>query len=163
MKQIPLTQGKFAIVDDEDEQWLLEYCWWYTKTGYAEGRKRVGKKGMQHGIVRGGPRVLMHRLILNAGVGEFGDHINMNGLDNRRSNLRIATKSQNMANSGSRGGTSKYKGVHWVRTEKVWRATITVNGATIVGGKFVEECDAAQAYNFLAEEYFGEFARFNVV
>lgn len=164
MKKIPVTNKdgieRFALVDDEDYAQLMKYRWWLT-AGYAQGRIPIGRKGMRHGVHRANPSIMMHRLILGAKTGEFGDHINMDRLDNQRSNLRIATKSQNMANATSRAGTSKYKGVHWVKTERLWRAAITVNGETIVGGKFKEEYDAAQAYNFLAAEYFGEFARFN--
>ncbi len=160
MKKIPLGHGVFATVDDADEAWLSTYSWWSNSTGYAEGCIRVGKKGMKAGVRRT-EKVLMHRLILGLLPGEIGDHINMNTLDNRRSNLRKATKSQNMANSKSRGGGSKYKGVHWVRTDGVWRAAITVNTKTIVGGRYLREEDAACRYNEMALQYFGEFALLN--
>jgi len=162
MKNIPVGKKKFAVVDDEDAETLLKYTWWLTSSGYAEGHLRVGKKGMKHGVCRTGPKVLMHRLLLDATKGHDVDHVNMDLLDNRRANLRLATRSQNMANSGSRvGSTSQFKGVYWSTAEKSWMAALTFNGKVIWRKKFKEEVDAATAYNFKALEHFGEFAYMN--
>ena len=104
--------------------------------------------------------VLMHCLIL-PGVPEV-DHQNGNGLDNRRRNLRSSTRVQNCRNTKSRGGSSRFKGVSFCHARKRWEAKIKVNGRTLHLGRFKQEVNAAQAYNFAADEYFGEFAVFNV-
>jgi len=86
------------------------------------------------------------------------DHINHNRSDNRRCNLRTCTQSQNMANRRKHKGlSSKYKGVHWRKKEKRWRAQIRINYRTIYLGQFVDELDAATAYDITALKYFGEF------
>jgi hypothetical protein len=97
----------------------------------------------------------MHNVILNVkGI----DHKNRNGLDNRRSNLRLATKGQNAANAPARGGSSRFKGVSWDATRRKWRVQIRVNGTTRTLGRFLKERDAAEAYREAALEAWGEFA-----
>ena len=160
MKILVLSGGEVALVDDEDFDRLSLFSWRFDGR-YAIGRLRTGYRGMRHGVTRS-VKTYMHREVLGDTGGLDVDHINMDTLDNQKSNLRLESRSANMANSGSRGGTSKYKGVHWVKDCHKWRAAITVSGRTIVVGKFKDEVDAATAYNFAALEYFGEFARMNV-
>jgi hypothetical protein len=100
----------------------------------------------------------MHRLIMNAPIGYDVDHINHNGLDNRRCNLRVCTRTQNQANSKPRKKSSKYKGVSWSNSENKWRAFIRINGKGKTIGRFDSELDAAEAYNNEAKKCFGEFA-----
>lgn len=158
MKEIPLTRGLHAIVDDEDYEWLNRHKWCALKhksTFYA---------------VRGvGPRknfstVFMHRDILNPSPGMETDHRNGNGLDNRRCNLRECTRSQNNANQRShRGSTSKFRGVSWCDHSKRWVAQLNHNGTRVLFKRFSTEQEAALAYNDAALKYFGEFARLNVI
>lgn len=108
----------------------------------------------------------MHRLILGTSVGMEVDHVNGDGRDNRRVNLRLATHSQNMANQRKRrdGISSRYKGVWYERRRKrPWRAKIKVRGRQVNLGYFETEEEAAYAYNLAALEHFGGFARLNEI
>lgn len=155
MKEIQLTRGFVAIVDDEDFPELSVFSWQSTlRSGkvYAQ-RKNLCAPGV----------VLMHRHILGLAVndGKKADHINRNGLDNRRSNLRVATPSQNGANAIARGGVSAWKGVTIDRRDGVWQAQIMVNHVHRNLGRFRDEDAAARAYDDAAREAFGPFARLN--
>ncbi len=158
MKRISLTRGKFALVDDEDYDWLNQWKWCAAKQGcryyatrntpYAD--RRQGKP----------PSIFMHRLIMNAPDGKEVDHKNHNAIDNRKINLRICTRSENMANMlPYTHGTSQYKGVGC--RDKKWRARIMKNCKEILIGRYVLEVDAAKAYDKKAKELFGEFAYTN--
>jgi hypothetical protein len=150
---IPLTQGKFAIVDVADYERLSCYKWCAQKkvTCYYARRQAKGRV------------VLMHHMILDIPAGMVCDHKNHNGLDNRRSNLRVCTPTQNMQNSRPReGGTSRYKGVFWDSQKRKWRAKIGHNRRLIHIGYFDYEQDAAIAYDDKAVELFGEFACLNL-
>jgi hypothetical protein len=105
----------------------------------------------------------MHRVIMNSKRGEMVDHVDGNGLNNQRVNLRSCSNSQNMMNSGKRknGTTSKYKGVSRRPDLNVFRATIGINKKQIHLGYFKTEVDAAAAYNDAAKKYHGVFAFFN--
>ncbi len=158
MKRIPLTQGKYAIVDDEDFEGLSKYKWYALKghkTYYAvRGVHRNKKRKM----------IFMHREILGLqpNDGTATDHINHNGLDNRRCKIRICTHAQNTHNRlPYKMFTSKYKGVSWDRTTKKWRAKIMFNYKNIHLGFFEDEIEAAKAYDKKAKELFGEFAYMN--
>ena len=106
----------------------------------------------------------MHRVIIGAGEGEIVDHINHNGLDNRIANLRVATMRQNMWNMRKRrcNCSSKYKGVHRLKSKKKWRARITFNGRSILIGDFDTEKEAGMAYDARARELFGDYASLNL-
>jgi hypothetical protein len=146
MREIPLTKGKIALVDDDDYEWLMaEGPWYYHSKGYATN----------------GNDVLMHRLVLGltAGDGKQADHINRNKLDNRRCNLRLCDNSQNHANTGlRRDNTSGYTGVCFNRHVKKYQAAIQVNGLSIYLGVFADPIDAAMAHDKAARRLFGEFA-----
>jgi hypothetical protein len=104
----------------------------------------------------------MHREILNASDGMECDHINHNGLDNRKVNLRLCTHQQNCFNKKPQpNNTSKYKGVAWNDESKKWQASIMHNGRKIHIGYYDYEADAAIAYDDYAAELFGEFAYLN--
>ena len=153
MKQIKLTQGKYAIVDDEDFEWLNQWKWYANKdhkTYYA--RRHEGKK-----IVK------MHRLILNASIGTEVDHKNHDGLDNRRDNIRICTFSQNQHRRATTKGVSAYRGVYQLNHSPnyKWASQIRANGKVKHLGCFVTEVEAAMAYNKAAKQYYGEFAYLN--
>ena len=149
---IPLTQGKFAIVDAEDYERLSRHKWCAGGKGdncYAQ-RKEDGKT------------IEMHREIINIPTGFVCDHKNHNRLDNRKCNLRSCTYSQNAQNRRPcSNGTSRYKGVHWDRIRRKWRAKIKINGREIHIGYYEYEQDAAIAYDDMAIELFGEFACLN--
>jgi hypothetical protein len=106
----------------------------------------------------------MQNVILPPPEGRLVDHENQDGLDNRRANLRIATRSQNNANQRRRkDNTSGYKGVVWHKRERRWQAQIQVEGKCLYLGGFDDPKDAAQAYNVAAFTHFGEFARLNEI
>ena len=156
MKQIPLTQGKFAIVDDADFEQLSKYKW-CAKRGYATYYAgRYIKKNNKKTTIR------MHQEIMNAQKGQQFDHRNSNGLDNRRENLRICTGTQNQANRGKqRNCKSGFKGVSWSKDHCRWQVMIRVNKNRIFLGRFDNKENAARTYDVAAKQYFGEFARLN--
>lgn len=158
MKTVPLhgkkAAGRAALVDDEDYDLVMQYRW-----NLAETRRpwtfyaRAGWR--ENGRVK---TIRMHILIMgHAGI----DHADGNGLNNQRQNLRIATPSQNVANTGPRPGTSSYKGVRLDRVSQRWRAAICINGKCVNLGRFATETEAALAYDAAARKLFGEFARPN--
>lgn len=162
MKLIPLTRGKFAVVDDETFDELSKYKWFYTHYGYA------GRSAKKHELEKGYPNViLMHRQLVNAAKKEDVDHIDGDRLNNQISNLRICNRRQNLQNQAKvmrtkKGkATSKYKGVYWAKDREKWRATIRANGKRVAIGSYDNEKEAALAYNEYASKYFGEFARLN--
>lgn len=158
-RKIPLTQGKFALVDACDYEWLRQWSWYYHVNGYVIRRRRKsdGK----------GPRdISMHRVILRRmGFKNFakGDHINRNGLDNQRINLRPATNLQSGHNRGRHNSVSGYKGVNRYRSAGKWRARIMVKSESIFLGYFDSIKDAARAYNDAAIKYHGDFACLNEI
>jgi hypothetical protein len=157
-RRIPLTRGKYAIVDPERYEELAKYKWYATrnKKGIYAVRMVKAKKGsrVRQKVVR------MHRVVLKPPEGKFIDHINHNGLDNRIANLRVATPQQNLWNTRKRkcNCSSKYKGVSRSKSKKKWRARINFNGRGIFIGYFDIESAAAMAYDAKAKELFGEYA-----
>lgn len=152
-KKIPLTQGKFALVDDEDHEFLNQWKWSYCN-GYAVRKRRQSNQN-----------VYMHRAILERmGFTDFKecDHINRGKADNRRCNLRPVAHSQNMCNcSKSKNNTSGRTGVIWRERVKKWCAQIQVNGRHIHLGYFDDIEEAAQVRDEAAKKYHGEFAVLN--
>lgn len=154
---IQLTQGKVVIVDEVDYQELSAYNWHVHRDGkrwYAISRQRTPKGGSH--------QIRMHRLIMNAPDGVDVDHIDGNGLNNTRMNLRLATRSQNSCNRNIRNdNTSGYKGVSFHRATGKWQATITVNGKSAYLGLYATAEDAGAAYDEVAGQIHGQFARTN--
>lgn len=160
MKEIPLTQGKVALVDDEDYNELMKYKWCVVKIGnvYYASRKAWNKDKKQ------GRMSSMHRHIIKTPEGMETDHINGNGLDNRRCNLRVCTKQENRFNQFKKMGTSSnFKGVYYNTHTKKWKAHIKYNRVDYYLGEFKIEEDAARAYNKKAKELFGEFTKLNIL
>jgi hypothetical protein len=153
--EIPLTQGKVALIDDEDLALVSKYKWhaqkivkknvvrWYAYSGI---RLSSGKQ----------TQLQMHRLIMAAKAGQIVDHRNRDGLDCRRNNLRFCSTSQNNINRAKIGGTSKYKGVSKTPSGK-WQTMFLKKYV----GLFSDEIEAAKAYDAIAKQQFGEYAYLN--
>ncbi len=151
MKYIPLTQGKVAIVDDLDFKKLNRFKWYFEKSGYA-GRDFKGKT------------IRMHQFIMNTPKKLHTDHINGDGLDNRRDNLRLATVAENTRNQKIRkDNTSGYKGVSFNKNRQKWQSYINYKCKMIHLGFFTFPEYAALKYNFEAKKLFGEFALLNKI
>lgn len=154
MKEIQLTQGKVAWIDDEDFYLVSETGW----TAICKGHKRT----LWYAVTWNNGRAFeMHRLIMGFPEGREVDHRNGNGLDNRRENLRIATTAQNQANQRKSCGVSRFKGVDLNRKAHTWRARIMQGQKSLHLGMFKTEEAAARAYDRAATELWGEFAWLN--
>jgi hypothetical protein len=138
--RIPLWRhGKiaaYALIDAEDahladERWCLR----------PKDRKLYAERS------NGAQPRLLHRVVLGLGTGDGRsvDHINGDGLDNRRANLRVATTAENAQNQGSRGGSSTYRGVTWDRARGKWMARAMLDGRHKTIGRFDSELEAAEA------------------
>lgn len=162
MKQIPLSRGLFAIVDDADYEWLMQWKWFASETrgkgtGFFYAARQTPhptKKGKQ-------AMVYMHRAILNSPKGMVTDHINHNTLDNRRENLRVCTNAENLRNrvKSPQCKLSQYKGA--VPVKGGWDAVISVGGRPKYIGTYETEREAALAYDRAAEQRYGEYAQLN--
>lgn len=150
MKLIPLTQGKFAKVDDEDYNKLMKHKWHAVKN----------MKSGDFYVVSSYQKIVMHRFIMNTPKGLVTDHINHDTLDHRKINLRNCTHSQNGWNSRPYG-LSKYKGVYFNKTNKKWIAAISKYCKRTHIGSFNSEIEAAKAYDQFAIELHEEFAYLN--
>ena len=166
MKEIQLSQGKVALVDDADFDFLNQFKWCAKKgrqTFYAT-RRDYYSDGVYNDL---GKSIVMHRVILGLNDSKvFCDHKDGNGLNNQRENLRVATNGQNMANKKSHiNSQSKYKGVSRMKNRKgeyvYWLARVQFNKISKNLGIFKTELDAAIAYNKAAIELHGEFANLN--
>lgn len=150
MREITLTKGYIAFVDDEDYDQLITHKW----------KANVTSSGQVYAMRAG---LKMHRVVMNAPKGMVVDHINGNTLDNQKKNLRICEQRMNARNRGVRKTchkTSMFKGVHLAKSG-VWIARIRVNSKGYCLGYFDREIDAALAYNQAAIERFGSFAKIN--
>jgi hypothetical protein len=162
MKEIPLTRGYVAFVDDEDYERVTAagpWCVLINRPGCIYAQRRVrkpdGRRTFQY----------LHRFILGLTDPKvLVDHRNRYGLDNQRGNLRIASRSQNAGNGNKRkdGITSRFRGVFWRESHKMWCAQIQINHKRLHLGYFTDELNAARAYDAAARKYRGEFAKFNL-
>ena len=157
MKEIQLTQGKIALVDDEDFERINQWKWCAIRIRddyyYAVRRIAIGKRSENKGKT-----IIMHRVIMGTVPGIEIDHKNRNGLDNRKENLREATRAQNTINTRTRITTwSGLRGVDWYPKYNQWRARITIDKKTIHLGYFDTKEEAHQVYTARAVEAFGEF------
>jgi hypothetical protein len=155
MKEIKLTRGQVTLVDDEDYVYLNQWRWYAFKgrnTFYAARLRYKDKK-----------LTLMHRVIMQVSEGQEVDHVDHDGLNNQKYNLRKCTHKENSANKKSRkNSSSKYLGVTITRTGK-FAAQIMICGKHIHLGLFKDEKDAAESYNIAAKSYFKEFANINKI
>ncbi len=157
-RRIILGEGRFAIVDQGDFYHLINYQWGAKGEGQLIYAMRFLIEPNKKGKI-----VSMHREMMNAPAGILVDHRNGDTLDNRRSNLRLATRSQNMSNRGKlkKNATSQYIGIFREKSSGRWVVKTTHNNRSIWIGRFDSEIEAARAYDRAAIEYHGEFARLN--
>lgn len=154
MRAIPLTQGKVALVDDADYDWLMQWNWYALKQ-----RRKAGEVYYAVRAAYNPKRLLyMHRVLLGLTGALEADHRDNDGLNNQRFNLRPSTPSQNCANR-MKLPHRMFKGVHWEPDRRKWRAVIKVGGKVYRLGRFSDAASAADAYANAARKFFGEFAK----
>lgn len=154
MKEIQLTKGKVAIVDDEDFERVNKLKWYY-----GTGRAGYARRGIMIGSKR--TYQMLHSFISGF---ELTDHIDGNKLNNQRINLRSCTRSTNKMNAKKmKNLTSKFKGVSKSNTDNYWKCQIKKDGVFVYNKRFKTELEAAIAYNENAPIYFGEFALLNII
>lgn len=154
-KEIPLTKGYVTIVDDDMFEYLNQWKWHYNQ-GYAVRTIRIG--------INKRKAIRMHRLVLPPPDGYIVDHVNCNGIDNRRENLRVCLQSENVRNRPTNPNRkiSRFKGVHYCESKSnPFMALIRINKRSVYLGAFPTPEAAALAYNEAAIKYFGEFAKLN--
>lgn len=161
MKEMFLTKGQIALIDDEDFEKLSQWSWYahsnpVSNTSYAARGTFINYKNKLY---------LMHRQILGITDPKISvDHADGNGLNNQKSNLRICTHSQNMCNTSKRKNTtSRFKGVSWCSDRNKWEVEVRVDNKRLRVGRYENEIEAALAYNVTASFAHREFARLNVV
>ena len=160
VKEIQLTRGKVALVDDADYDLVNSYKWFayksYRNTYYACRSVTLnGKKTI----------VSMHGFLMNTPKGMETDHKDADGLNNQRNNIRVCTHAENQHNQcvQARNKSSLFKGVSWMKRQKRWRARIKIDKKFIYLGSFTDEIDAAQAYDDAANALFGDYAKPNII
>ena len=162
MKLIPLTRGQFVQVDDEDYDYLMQWKWHAQKGKYSFYATRSEHSRGKNRTVK---TIWMHRIIMNTPKGLSVDHIDHNGLNCQKSNMRNCTSSQNNMNTTARG-ISRYLGVSYAKNKrgsKKYHAYIKIGTKATHLGYFYNEIDAAIAYNNAAKVHHGEFANLNKV
>jgi hypothetical protein len=154
-KIIVLTMGLSAIVDDEDYECLTQHKW-----SVCGGKGKFYARRHSHFEGKKSIHIAMHTQLMKTPKGMEVDHINGNSLDNRKDNLRVCTRAENIRNSRKKRkkASSIYRGVSWRKVNKKWVARIQYNKKYIHLGYFDTEEDAANCYNEAARKYFGEFA-----
>jgi hypothetical protein len=158
-RRIPLSQGKYAIVDPEDYDRLSRHKWYTCNRDHTY----YAIRGQWSPKLKKRLTIAMHREVIDVPDDLYVDHINHHGWDNRKANLRPATAADNARNARypKINTTSKYRGVWYNKKKKRWRAVIGLNNTRKVIGNFRDEIDAAKAYDKAAKKYYGEFAILN--
>lgn len=159
VREIKLTKGKVALVDEEDFDILSQFNWIYNPKGYAYasiGYRVNGERRKRY------KKIYMHRMILNPPPNMKVDHIDGNGLNNTRANLRIVTQGQNVINKRNQSNNSSgYKGVYWNKQRQKWHVRVFKNRKCLYSGFFDSVHEAGKAYNQQALKIHGEFAKLN--
>lgn len=153
MAEVQLSRGKVALVDDGDLELVSQYKWQAKPTAHRFDTWYA----FRH---YDGTTQYLHRLIMGAKNGEHVDHINSDGLDNRRCNLRLCDKSQNMANARI-SRTLPYRAIHYNQTKDRWQGRIWINHRPVRGPWRVSMAEAAIDRDLLAVKHYGEFAILN--
>lgn len=156
--EIPLSKDKIALIDAPDVSLVSMYTWYAADRG---GRWYAASSSVK----RSSSILYLHRVIMAAPEGMHVDHINGNGLDCRRANMRLATNTENRHNMRAQGGVSRYKGVAFnrINANRKWEAYIWVNNKKRGLGNYPTEEEAARAYNAAAIVEYGDFARLNFI
>ena len=155
-KRIPLTHGKFALVDDEDFAMLNQWVW------HVRGQKNVLYAARSGRVSEGEKYFQMHEMLIERKAGMVIDHINGDGLDNRKSNLRLCTNQENTRNRGAnKNNKIGYKGVSFLNKFQKYLAQISVRRRNYYLGLHEDPAEAARAYDAKARELFGDFAYLN--
>jgi hypothetical protein len=164
--RIKLTQGKYALIDESDAEKVntLKWCLFVGNGGSMYATAYIRGTGYKNRKM-----ILMHRFILGAKPWQVTDHINHNGLDNRRANIRLCSRTENMRNKIKQtNNPGRYKGVWWETARGKWQASICIGKiggkkTRVYLGRYDLAKDAAKAYDNAAKKYFGEFAYVNGV
>ncbi len=151
IRYIPLTKGKYATIDAADYERAASFSWHVS----ISGNRTYAYSNIN------GRNISLHRFLMNAPKGLVVDHIDHDGLNDRRNNLRICTQRQNLYNSRPKGRSSRFKGVCWDKAKQRWVVYIRHNGRNRFVGQFADEVEAARAYDRAAHELFGEYAYLN--
>ena len=155
MKEIILTQGYIALVDDEDFEFLSQWKWFAQRMSHTVYAARkpwvVGGKGKSI-------KIFMHRIILDTPDHMQTDHMDGNGLNNQRSNLRVVTRRDNMLNRArwTKDNISKFRGAYLDKRDGKWASSITINGKCFYLGRFKTEEEAGLAYRSKRVELLNE-------
>lgn len=153
MREIPLSRGMVALVDNEDYEWLSQWKW--------QAKRSPPNHWSAYGRVNGVP-TFMHRLLIHVPDGMMVDHINRNSLDNRKENLRVANAQENARNrSRQSNNSSGFTGVYYNKKLNKWQVQIKVNGRHIHLGVYSELSDAVFVRKSKEKELFGEFGNEN--
>lgn len=155
MRSITLTQGKSATIDTEDYKSISKFKWFAKKDGKnSYACRSIFVKGK-------GGTIMMHRQIMDkCPKGKEIDHIDGNGLNNRRSNLRIVSKSQNQLNAGLRiDNSSGFKGVSWDKRHKMWYAYARLSGKQVNLGRYTKITEAVTAYEIFTDRHYKQYKR----
>ena len=158
--KLNIGDGFFSEIDSSDFELVSKYSWRVLKSYKKSKFFYVATTSYELGKRR---HIVMHRLLMGVlnKPGKQVDHINGNGLDNRRSNLRICSQSQNMMNRKKHTSSSKFKGVSWNKERKRWSSQIKLRGKQTHLGYFNCEKEAAEVYDNSANRMFGEYALTN--
>jgi len=155
---INLPSGHIALIDDEDFEKISHLSWFI--------EKRKNKTYVRSGLKKDFPRIYLHQLIMNSPKGLVVDHINGNGLDNRKKNMRICTQEENATYRKTEKTNNNLRGVYFSETgrgEKKWWAQIYKDRKSIYLGNFYTAEEAASAYNKAAIDLHGEFCVLNII
>ena len=165
MKQIELTQGYVALVDDEDFERVSQFKWQAVEEKSKGKDKKVRSVYAQRALPREDGKQRkerMHRFILGVDPAVEVDHKDSDGLNNQKDNIRASTDRQNAQNMRKQENkTSRFKGVYWYKLRNCWRAKIRTDGILKSLGYYKDEKQAALAYDAAARHFFGEFAHTN--
>ena len=161
MKLLPLTKDKFALVDDDDYYWLSQWNWFAVEIKNTWYARRSKKKG----VLRSNEKyeIYLHRIVMRCSDIDFViDHLDKNGLNNQKENLRMCTKSENNKHTSShKNSSSQYLGVSYDKNRNKWSANLMNNGKRILFKRYNTEIEAAKAYDITAKTQFGVYANLN--